>query len=167
MTNIISEILAKIFSDALNNKVNKEIAEGKEKRVVKMPRSLCIAIYILTPVDIGVSLLGFILLSETFSNLVIRIMIIIFCVVLLGICILYLLLSGTRIIYDDTDIDITTFWLKKRHYNIIDIEKVRSSLYFSIISFSDSFVIITDNMIAYYEFLNFAVKHALSIKEKY
>lgn len=162
-----SQLLSKILTDAVQQKAKEELLKGKEKKIVQMPLVLRITAYIITPIDIGISSLGFILPPDTFPTLFGRIAIIIFCISLFLICILYLLLSGTRIVYNNTEIEVTTFWQRKRQYNVLDIKNVRDSLHFSIITFSDSFVILTDSMTASSEFYDFAVKHAQSVNEKY
>lgn len=167
MTNMISDVVSKALTYALNQKTAEELRKGRDKKVVAMPRVLRIFMYIITLFILRISSLGFILLLDIFPNLICRVMIIVFCIALFVICILYLLLSSVRIIYDDTEIKVTTFWFKKRNYNVLDIKKARSSLYFYVLSFSDNTVILTDSMTASSEFYNFAIKHAHSVKGKY
>lgn len=101
---MISDVVSKVLTYALNQKTAEELRKGRDKKVVAMPRVLRIFMYIITPFILGISSLGFILPLDTFPNLICRVMIIVFCIALFVICILYLLLSSVRIIYDDTEI---------------------------------------------------------------
>lgn len=163
MVNIFSELFSKILTDTVIQKTNTEILKGREKRIVRMPLVLRISVYIITPIIFCLFILSFIIPIRSF----IKIMLILFFAALSAVCIMYILLAGTKIIYNTTEIEVTTFYVRKRFYNVLDIKKARSSLYFFTVTFSDNFVILTDSMMASYEFYAFAVEHAESVKGKY
>lgn len=163
MVNMFSELFSKILTDTIIQKTNTELLKGKEKRIVKMPLVLRISIYIISPIIFCLFILPFIIPMRLF----VKIMLILFFTSLSAVCIMYIILAGTKIIYNTTEIEVTTFYVRKRYYNVLDIKSARSSLYFFTVTFSDSFVILTDSMMAASEFYAFAVKHAELVKGKY
>ncbi len=163
MVNIFSELFSKILTDTVIQKTNTELLKGREKRIVRMPLIFRISVYIISPIIFCLFVLLFIIPIRLF----VKIMLILFFAALSAVCIMYIFLAGTKIIYNTTEIEVITFYVRKRFYNVLDIKKARSSLYFFTVTFSDSFVILTDSMMAASEFYAFAVQHAELVKGKY
>ncbi|MBQ8687626.1 MAG: hypothetical protein IJ512_03625 [Ruminococcus sp.] len=156
------------MDELLKKKLQDELRQAYGKKVVAYPKFYRILWYVNTPPMIGLAVLFFCLPSDTFPTITGYIMCICAMSALAVISIACVLFSSRRIVYSDTEIDVTTLWRKKRHYNILDIRKASSTLYFYRIVFSDGFsVILTDSMTMSAEFYSFAKRNASAVKGKY
>ncbi|MBQ8515729.1 MAG: hypothetical protein IJ496_10065 [Ruminococcus sp.] len=157
---------ANMITKFLEDKLKEELRLAYGKKVVAYPKFIRILWYVLTPPFIGLAVLS--LCLDMSDNLIVCILLDSFYIIFSVICIAGVIQSGFRLVYSDTEIEITTLWRRKRHYSIIDIKKVSSTLYFYHVTFSDGFfVILTDSMTMSAEFYGFAKKNAPVVKGKY
>lgn len=156
---LINEFTA-VLTEAFEKKADKEMKAVSDKKIVAMPKFFRRILFAGFFFIVDFTVLGWIICSWHVFSILTAMIVTIAALFYAAYC----LLAGTRIVYKDTEIEVTTFWIRKRHYNILDIKKVSCNLYFYHITFSDSFVVFNDRMTMAAEFYAFAKRNAEVIK---